>query len=549
MTRRANSRQPDLIRDVAMQPNRFADVTLAKHTFCDNVSVDAVGVANHLGSMMTRPLLLTMLIAAPLAGCAVGPDYRPGNASDLGVPPAYSVAAQQDTQQDLRQWWTAFRDPMLSRLVEQAATDNLDVAQAVVRLRQARESLVQSRASLLPSVSLGGSASRSEPLRGANTTTTLPDGTVTTFSRGGNSSFSLGGDVNYQADLFGGIRRGVEASRAQLEASGYDYATVLISTQAEIARNYILARAAQAQLANARESLAIQDDNLEIAGFRVQAGLVSSLDQEQARATRAQTAASVPSIEANYNSAVSRLGILTGQTPGALKAGMEAIQPIPQGPEAIAVGIPADTLRQRPDVRASERFLAASVARIGVSEAQLYPQLGLGGSIDGGADNLSGIFDIITGRVFASLAQTIFDAGRTRSLVRSAQAGADGALITYRQTILAALEDVENAVIALQAAQAREREFAIALDAANNSAILSRSSYRVGLADFLTLSQSEASLIAARNGIVQARSDKATALIQLYLALGGGWDATTIPTPDNVPRPATPAPTSSTGQN
>ncbi len=474
---------------------------------------------------MNRPTILMTLIAVPLAGCTVGPDYRPRGASELGVPTAYSVEAQQAAQEDLRQWWTAFNDPLLTRLVEQAASRNLDVAQAVVRLRQAREALVQSRASLLPDVSAGGSVSRTEGITGAS---------------GGSSSFSLGADVNYQADLFGGVRRGVEASRAQLDASGYDYATVLISIQAEIARNYILARAAQTQLANARDSLAIQDDNLEIAGFRVQAGLVSSLDQEQARASRAQTAASIPSIEASYNSAVSRLGVLTGQAPGALKDEMEAVQPVPQGPAAIAVGIPADTLRQRPDVRSAERSLAAAVAQIGVAEAQLYPQLSLGGSIDAGASNLGSIFDVITGRLFASIAQTIFDAGRTRSQVRSAQAAADGAFYSYKQTVLTALEDVENAVVALQSAQRRERELTVALDAANNSAILSRSSYRAGLADFLTLNQSEASLISARNGLLQARSDQASALIQLYLALGGGWDAGTIPTPERVPAPSMP---------
>ncbi|ODP38755.1 RND transporter [Sphingomonas turrisvirgatae] len=484
---------------------------------------------------MNRPIAILALIAVPLAGCTVGPEYRPNSAAQLGVPQTYSVAAQQTAQADLQRWWTTFDDPLLARLVEQAASQNLDVALAVTRLRQAREALVQQRASLFPSISAGGSASRSEPLRGQSTQVTLPDGTVTSFSQGGNTSFSLGGDVNYQADLFGGIRRGVQAGRAELEASGYDYAAVLVSVQGEIARNYILARAAQAQLVNARESLAIQDDNLEIAGFRVQAGLVSSLDQEQARASRAQTAASIPSIEANYNSAVSRLAVLTGQAPGALKGEMAATRPIPQGPASVAVGIPADTLRQRPDIRSAERGLAAAVARIGVAEAQLYPQLSLGGSIDGGASNLGSVFDVITGRLFASIAQTIFDAGRTRSQVRASQAAADGAFLAYKQTVLIALEEVENAVVALQAAQAREREFAIALDAARNSAILSRSSYRAGLADFLTLSQAEASLISARNGLVQARADRSSALIQLYLALGGGWDATRVPAPADLP--------------
>ncbi len=485
---------------------------------------------------MHRPLHVLALIAVPLSGCATGSSDAPRSPAALGVPAEYSVATRRDAQEDMRQWWTAFNDPLLSKLVAQAATDNLDVGQAVVRLRQAREALVQSRASLLPGVGASGGASRSEGIAGGS---------------GGSSSFSAGVDASYQVDLFGGIRSGVAVSRAQLEASGYDYASVLISTQGEIARNYILARAAQAQLAFARESLAIQDDNLEIAGFRVQAGLVSSLDQEQARASRAQTAASVPSIEASYNGAVSRLGVLTGQAPGALKAEMEAVRPIPDGPAAVATGIPADTLRQRPDVRSAERALAAAVAQIGVAQAELYPQLSLSGSIGTASGSLGGLLDIITGQVFANIAQTIFDAGRGRSQVRSAQAAADGAFLAYKQRVLSALEEVENAVVALQTAQAREREFTVALDAATNSAILSRSSYRAGLADFTTLSQAEASLISARNGLVGARADKAAALIQLYLALGGGWDASAVPTPETVPSPAplSPSPPEKAGSN
>lgn len=475
--------------------------------------------------MIVRPFLILGMAALPLAGCAAGPDYRPGTAAQLGVPPAFSVAADQQAQTDLQRWWTTFNDPMLTGLVEQAATQNLDVAQAVTRLRQAREALVQSRASLLPSVSAGGSGSRSEPIRGTSTQVTLPDGTITSVSQGGSSSFSLGGDVNYQLDLFGGVRRGVEASRAQLEASGYSYAATLVSIQGEIARNYILARAGQAQLANARESLTIQDDNLEIAGFRVQAGLVSSLDQEQARATRAQTAASIPSIEASYNSAVSRLGVLTGQAPGALKAQMEAARPIPQGPERIAVGIPADTLRQRPDVRQAERVLAAATARIGVAESALYPSLRISGDVGTSALSLGGLGDVITGGLFASIGQLIFDGGATASRVRAQEAAAEGAFAAYKSSVLGALEDVENALVALRAARERQVQFTEAYDAANTSAILARSQYQAGLIDFQTLSNSETTLLNARNSLATARSDEILAIARLYGALGGGWQS------------------------
>jgi len=470
--------------------------------------------------MAGKTLALFLASALPLAGCSVGPDYHPKAAAELGVPDSYSVAANQAAQEDLTRWWGKFDDPMLAGLVDQGRTANLDVAQAVTRLRQARESLAQSRASLLPQITGSAGYSRNVTVAGQNLS-------------GQNDNFSIGADASYQVDLFGGVRRGIEASSANYQAAGFDYASVLISVEGEIARNYVLARLAQQQLANARDSLAIQDDNLEIAGFRVQAGLVSSLDGEQARAARAQTAATIPTIEATYNGYVSRLGVLTGQAPGALKAQMEAVQPIPRGPASVATGIPAETLRQRPDVRAAERNLAAATAQIGVATAQLYPALSIGGSLNSGGGALGTLFDTITGRLFAGIAQTIFDGGRLHSQVRSSQAAADGAFAAYKQTVLTGLEDVENAIVALDAAQKRAQQFAIAYEAANNSAILSRMQYRSGLTDFTTLNQAESALLSARNGLSQAQADQATALIQLYLALGGGWDSNTIPEAPN----------------
>lgn len=469
-----------------------------------------------------------MMGTALLSACSVGPDYKPRSAGALGVPDQWSVTAAP-TAEDLTRWWRNFDDPVLGQLVEQAAAANLDVAQAVARLRQAREALVISRADLFPSLSGSGGYSRTEPLAGGGTTVTLPDGTVTTTDAGGRSSFSLGLDANYQIDLFGGVRRSVEASRAQYEAAGFDYATVLLSVESEVARNYVLARAYQAQLDNARASLAIQDDNLEIAGFRVQAGLVSSVDVEQARASRAQTAAGIPSLEQQYNAAVSRIGVLTGQAPGALKPLLAEPKPVPAGPDSVGAGIPADVLRQRPDVRSAERDLAAATARIGVAKAQLFPALNISGSIDTNAAGIGGLFDTITGGLFAGISQAIFNAGRLNAQVRSNRAAADGAFAAYKSAVLTALEDVENAVVALRAARAREGQFAIAYDAASASALLARSQYRSGLTDFTTLNTQEAALISARNGLVQARSDKATALIALYTALGGGWDASVTP--------------------
>ncbi len=486
---------------------------------------------------MRRATLATILLA--LAGCTVGPDYRPRAATELGVPVAYSIPAVP-TREDLTRWWQRFDDPVLGELVDQAATANLDVAQAIARLRQARESLVQSRADLLPSLSGNTGYSRSETLRGGGQTITLPDGTVQSIGGGGADNYSVGLSASYQLGLFGEVRRTIEASRAQYQAAGFDYATTLLTVQQEVARNYVLARLYQAQLGNARASLALQDDNLEIAGFRVQAGLVSSLDQEQARQQRAQTAATIPSLEQQYNAAVSRIGVLTAQAPGALKPRLASAGPIPVGAVPAGIGIPADVLRQRPDVRAAERTLAAATAQIGVAKAALYPNLAITGNINTRAGGVGGLLDTVTGGLFAGITQAIFNGGRLNSQVRGQEAAADAALAAYKSTVLTALEDVENAAVALDTARRREEQLTIAYEAANNAAILSRSQYRTGLTDFTTLSQQEATLLSSRNSAAQAKADAATALVQLFGALGGGWDAASVP---EAPPRAASAPT------
>lgn len=462
--------------------------------------------------MKRSRIALMLTVVLPLQACMVGPNYKPPASASLGVPDAYSGPATNGALPDISTWWTSFGDTELTSIIDRARHDNLDIAQAVARLKQAREGLVQARASLLPTVSGSAGYSRS-----------LLD------SVGPRDNFSIGADASYQVDLFGGTRRSIEAARASEQASGYDLATVQTSIASEAARNYILARQYQAALKIARDSLAIQDDNLEIAGFRVQAGLVSSLDQEQARAQRAQTAAQIPTIEQNYAAAVNRLGVLTGQAPGALKAELDAVQPIPMGPADIPTGIPGDVLRQRPDVRSAERTLGAATAQIGVQKAALYPALNITGNIGTSASALGSIANVITGSLFAGLTQLIFDGGRTRSRVRSQEAAAQGAFAAYKSTVLTSLEDVENALQALQAAKQRQREFAVALDASNAAAILARSQYRAGLTDITTLNNSEAALLSAQNGLNSARGDQAQAMVALYLALGGGWDSTKPP--------------------
>ena len=456
-------------------------------------------------------ILATTSLLLP-ACTTVGPDYRSPDAATLRVPDRYFGAAPAPSAAALATWWTQLDDPQLDSLVARALDGNLDLAVALTRLRQAREALVQARAGLLPTLDASGGVRQDVADNGGSDTT-----------------LSVGADAAWEIDLFGGISRGIEAARADAEASGYDLAAVRVAIVAELVTNYVQAREAQQRLALAKDTLAIANDNLQIAGWRVQAGLVSSLDVEQARGARAQTAATIPTIEAQYAAAAFRIAVLTGQAPGALRSDLDASRPVPAAPAQVAVGIPADTLRQRPDVRAAERTLAAQTARIGVTQAQLYPSLRLSGNIGSTALGLGGLVDQLTGSLFAGLTQMIFDAGRTRSQMRAQQAAAQGALATYRQTVLTALEDVENGLVALDSAKRRQTQFAAALDAANNQAILARSEYRAGLTDFQTLLEAERALLSARDGLISSHADQTLAFVQLYRAMGGGWDPAAPP--------------------
>ncbi|HTU09768.1 MAG TPA: efflux transporter outer membrane subunit [Allosphingosinicella sp.] len=458
---------------------------------------------------MRRFAVLASLAA--LSACTVGPNYRPPASSSLQVPDTYYQRDAQAAPANLAAWWEQFDDPLLTRLIGEASAANLDLALASSRLTQARESLVQARAGLVPTVGASGSAGRS-----------VGDGND-------RSTFSIGADASWEIDLFGRIRRGIEAANADAEGVYYDREALRVAIAGELATNYIQARLTQERLALARESLAIADDNLQIAQWRVQAGLASSLDSEQARAARAQTAATIPSLEQDFASSTYRIAVLTGRAPGTLTAELGEAKPVPRGPREVAAGIPADTLRQRPDIRSAERSLAAATARIGVAEAQLYPGLRLSGSIGTSAFSLGGLFSAITGSILGGIDQVLFDGGRLRSQVRAQQAATEGALATYRQSILTALEDVENALAALNAARRRQVEFTTALDAANNSAILARIQYRSGLTSFDQLLDVERSLVSARDGLASSRADESLALVQLYRAMGGGWDATAAP--------------------
>ena len=427
---------------------------------------------------------------------------------EVAVPVNWQIADPAPVSTDLTEYWTLLDDPLLTALVEQAIVENRDLAQSAARLDQARASLVQARAGYLPSLSATGGVNRD----------------VGDLSRDG-VQFSLGADAAWEMDLFGQISGNVAAARGELAAQGYSLADLQRLIVGQVAIATINARATAEQLAIARSTLAYQDDNLQIARWRNQAGLVSSLDVEQARTQRAQTAATIPLLESSLVATANSISTLIGEPPGRV---LDAIladepEPVPQPPILAGFEAPAEVLRRRPDVRSAEAGLVASTARIGVARAQLLPLVRLSGSIGTGPVTAGNLFDIITGGLFAGVSQLIFDGGRTAAQVDSAEAAAEASLAAWEQSILNALEDVETAAVDQRTANERVAINEEALDAADNSALLARSQYQAGLTDFRTLLTAENQLLSARNQLVSAQADRATAFVRLTQALGGGW--------------------------
>ena len=463
---------------------------------------------------MGKVRALALPLALAVAGCA-RPDLAPADAG-VPVPQAWSETDAAPLTGDISQYWTQLDDPLLTQFVEQAIANNQDLAQSAARVAQARAQLASSKAGFFPQVTASGQANKD-----------LGDFAVKQVQ------FNVGANASWEADLFGQISGDVAASRADLAAAGYSLADLQRAIVGQVALTTIQARATAIQLAIAHDTLKYQDQNLQIARWRVQAGLVSSLDVEQARGQRAATAATIPQLESSLTASANALSTLIGEPPGRVLALLQGSDRLPTPPALTGIAPPAEALRNRPDVRGAEESLIASSARVGVARAQLYPLVRLTGNISTVSAGLTGLFDAITSGLFATVSQLIFDGGRTRAQIRGAEAAAQGSLAAWRGSILGALADVETAAVDLRTTRERVGIVEEALDAANNSAILTRSQYQAGLTDFRDLLISENQLLSARNGLVAAEADRASAFVRLTQALGGGWSLAALPIPSN----------------
>lgn len=466
------------------------------------------------------PQLIVLFAALILSGCAaVGPDYAP---PDTSASPAWHTTLKGGLTVDsadplkLGEWWTTLKDPVLSDLIERAVAGNLDLKEAWSRVREARAQRGISEADFYPTLDASGRINRSS-------------GSKETGSGQSRTLYAAGFDAGWELDLFGSVRRSVEAAEADLQASRQDLRNVLVSLLAEVALNYVEARTYQTRLAVNNANLVAQEDTHDLAQARFLAGLSDELAVHQARYNLESTRAKIPTLRTGLEEALNRLAVLLGEHPGTIHKTLEEAGPIPVTPLKVAVGVPADTLRRRPDIHQAERKLAAQTARIGVATAELYPKFTLSGSI--GLESLS------SGNLFSSAARTLgvspgfswrlFEAGAIRRNIEVKSALQEQALIRYESAVLHALEEVENALVAYAEEQQRRTALQEATGAAQRAEKLAQDKYQAGLIDFNEVLDAQRSLLSLQDQLAQSDGAITSNLIRLYKALGGGWAAMT----------------------
>jgi NodT family efflux transporter outer membrane factor (OMF) lipoprotein len=466
-------------------------------------------------SLAARAVLLALL-GSLVACAAVAPlDEAP---APLAIPAGWSEAdaagASGVSDASLADWWQRFDDAQLGTLVRSALRANTSVQAAVAALRQAQALRDVAAASLWPT--LDGSASAQRGTSGGRST---------------GSNFQLGLDANWAIDVFGARRAAVDAGQAAVAASVASLGDVQVQIAAEVALNYILLRSSQARRLIASDNLASQEETLQITLWRQQAGLVTSLEAEQARAAALQNRAQLPALQKAIVQTQHALAVLTGQPPAALpdlvdsrvlRAGPAAV---PQARDGLALSIPAQTLRQRADVRAAEHQVAAALARVGQAQAQRWPSFAIGGSLGLGAATVGALGNsaAAVSSLLASVTLPVFDGGALRAQVRVQQAALAQAQVAYRAAVLGALQQVEDALVALRGDQLRLASLRLAADAAGNAATLARQRYSSGLIDFQTVLETQRTQFATQDGVASASADVSSDHVRLFKALGGGW--------------------------
>jgi len=471
----------------------------------------------HSGAKGLRSVLPILFAILTFGGCAVGPDYV---APETPAPDTWhneirvGLSAQDLDPQALSGWWQTLGDPVLTRLIERAVRGNLDVREARARVREARARRSIGKAGLFPTLDASGSG---QARRSSEETGNGSEG----------ETYAAGFDAGWELDIFGGVRRSVEAAGADLEASRENLRDVLVSLLAEAALNYVEVRTFEARLEVGEANLTTQQQTLQLTEWLFEAGLSDGLAVQQARYNLENTRSQIPALRSGLEETRNRLAVLTGEPPGAVHAELEQPGPNPVPPLEIAVGVPAEVLRRRPDVRRAERELAAQTARVGAATAELYPRLSLLGSIGLESLSLGTLFSAgsRTYNVGPTVTWPVFRAGAIRQNIVAESALQEQALSRYEAAVLTALEEVENALMAFAQEQDRRQSLEKAARAARRAVELSETQVAAGHTDFSTVLDSQRSLLAFQDQLAASRGIVTDNLIRLYKALGGGWSS------------------------
>jgi NodT family efflux transporter outer membrane factor (OMF) lipoprotein len=453
----------------------------------------------------------------------VGPNFHE---PDAPVSPAWIDSADKQLLPEPPRcdWWAVFHDPKLASLIDTAYRQNLDLQTAAARVLQAQAQRNITAGNLLPqSQNALGAYAHAQITKNLalfnNPQAALPT-TLSLWATGFNASWEL--------DFWGRLRRAIESSNAELFASVEGYRDALVTLTAEVATAYVQARTFQQRIAYARRNVAIQRGVEQLARARLAQGKANSLDVEQARAIRAQTEASIPPLVIGLRQANDRLCVLLGLPPQDLIAELGE-GPIPCAPPELAVGIPADLLRRRPDVRRALYEAASQCARIGVAEADFYPQIGVSGFIGYAASDIRKLFDesSFTGFILPNFQWKVLNYGRIQNNVRAQESRFRETVLQYQQTVLTAGREVEDALVGFIQYQVQARSLQESVEAADRSVQLVIAQYREGLVDFNRVFTTQSQLVTQQDQLAAARGNLAVSLIAVYRALGGGWEAFT----------------------
>jgi NodT family efflux transporter outer membrane factor (OMF) lipoprotein len=459
-------------------------------------------------------LILSGAAFAGLTGCAVTSTLV---GDDMKLPAEWKNAGNfpvASPDRDLSRWWAHFNDPTLNHLIAGVLEDNPDAQTAVSRVRESRANRAVQRAALFPSLDGGvsGNARRSRT-----------DSAGTTSS----DAYSARLDASWEVDIFGGNRSAVEAATASLGAASEELNSVHASLAAEVAATYTSLRANEAKLAVLKQNITSREETAQLAAWRLKAGEADSLEATQAQSSLESARAGLPALEQAIGQGKNDLALLAGQTPGTLDTWLARSHGVPIPPSSLAVGIPADVLRQRPDVRAAGYQVLAAAASTRATEATQYPSLNLSGSL--GIDTLSSsrLFDpeSAAASIASSIASPIFNAGRIKANIEATRAREEQAVLNYRKAVLTALSDTENALIACRRSAERLTTLEKATQLAREADEIARQRYEAGEIDFLDVLDSQRTLLSLEDSLLSTRTDRTTAYIRLYQALGGGWSS------------------------